>query len=129
MLNPELVLVRGLPGSGKSTIARNMEGYIHIEADMYFVKKNGYQYDPSKIKDAHAWCQKRAKDALSIKRNVVVSNTFTRIFEMEPYFEMAKKYGANIRVIEAKGNYKNIHNVPEQIITLMKGRWEKYENV
>lgn len=129
MLNPELVLVRGLPGSGKSTIARNMEGYIHIEADMYFVKKNGYQYDPSKVKEAHAWCQKRTKDALSIKRNVVVSNTFTRIFEMEPYFEMAKKYGANIRVIEAKGNYKNIHNVPEQIIALMKGRWEKYENV
>lgn len=129
MLNPELVLVRGLPGSGKSTIARNMEGYIHIEADMYFVRKNGYQYDPSKIKDAHAWCQKRAKDALSINKNVVVSNTFTRVFEMEPYFEMAKKYGANIRVIEAKGNYKNIHNVPEQVIALMKGRWEKYENV
>ena len=49
-----MVLIRGLPGSGKSTCAR--EDYAHIEADMYFMDAEGnYKYNPSK---AHAWCRK-----------------------------------------------------------------------
>ena len=33
----ELVLIRGLPGSGKSTMARAMTGFVHLEADMHMM--------------------------------------------------------------------------------------------
>ncbi len=56
----ELVLIRGLPGSGKSTMAKDLatQGYLHFEADMYFELDGHYRYDASCIREAHSWCQK-----------------------------------------------------------------------
>lgn len=122
----ELVLIRGIPGSGKSTIARSMVEYSHFEADMFFVDNNGaYNYDRDKIKDAHEWCQSEAFKALTNGKSVVVSNTFTRRFEMEPYFEMAKTFGIHPRIIEATGQWDSVHNVPKETIEKMRARFEK----
>lgn len=126
----ELVLIRGLPGSGKSTMARNMTGYRHLEADMFFTDLDGvYIYDASKIKAAHEWCQINVKWALERGEKVVVSNTFTRSFEMEPYFEMAKTLGIEPRIIEATGNWPNVHGVPAEVVEKMRQRWEKSYNL
>lgn len=82
----ELVLIRGLPGSGKSTYARRFySGYVHCEADHYFYDKDGvYRYNPDLIRQAHAACQKKAREALRSGKSVVVSNTFVRQWEMLP---------------------------------------------
>jgi len=128
-LNMELVLIRGLPGSGKSTMASAMTTHRHLEADMFFTDLNGaYLYDASKIKAAHEWCQTNAKWALDRGESVVVSNTFTRRFEMEPYFEIAKAFGIELRIIEATGNWPNVHGVPTEVVEKMRKRWEKSSN-
>ena len=125
----QLVLIRGLPGSGKSTIASAMAGYRHLEADMFFTDLDGrYVYDSSKIKAAHEWCQLNTKWALERGERVVVSNTFTRLFEMEPYFEMAKNFGIEPRIVEATGNWPNVHGVPAEVVEKMRQRWEKISN-
>lgn len=97
----ELVLIRGLPGNGKSTLAKEManEGYLHFEADMFFEVDGRYRYDASKILDAHTWCQKMTRQAIARGEKVVVNNTFTQLREMEPYLAMSKDF----RVVEAKG--------------------------
>jgi predicted kinase len=113
----ELVLIRGLPGSGKSTMARAMKTHRHFEADMFFTDLDGaYLYDASKIKAAHEWCQMNAKWALERGESVVVSNTFTRQFEMAPYFAMAKTFGIEPRIVEATGNWPNVHGVPAEVV-------------
>ena len=120
--NGELILIRGLPGSGKSTMARNLasKGFQHFEADMYFEVNGQYQYDASRIRDAHIWCQNMARQALAAGNRVVVSNTFTQLREMEPYLGMTK----NARVIEAIGNWQNVHGVPAEMLERMAQRWE-----
>jgi len=44
----ELFLLRGLPGAGKSTLAKSI-GPINIEADQYFIDSDGeYKFDALK---------------------------------------------------------------------------------
>ncbi len=121
----ELILIRGLPGSGKSTLARQMEGFTHLEADMFFLDKEGkYNYQKEKVSEAHNWCKRELEKELRKGGKVVVSNTFSRLFEMQDYLAIAKKYKCEVKIIEATGNWKNIHDIPENIIERMRDRWE-----
>ena len=115
-----LTLIRGLPGSGKSTMAQSM-GITHFEADMFFMKDGQYQFNHTKIKEAHEWCQNQTKKALNRGEQVVVSNTFVKKWEMQPYYDMCH----DVSIITLTGNYGNIHGVPEEVIERMRSNWEK----
>lgn len=124
---PKLLLIRGLPGSGKSTLAKEYvnKGYKHFEADMYFIDNEGnYQFQPSCIPSAHKWCQHKVWDELDNGNNVVVSNTFTQRWEIQPYKDMADELKCEFEVIECFGKYPNIHGVPDEAIQRMQKRWE-----
>ena len=60
------------------------------------------------------------------KCDIVVSNTFTRAWEMEPYFELAEKYGYKVHtlVVENRHGGVNEHNVPAEEIEQMKNRFK-----
>lgn len=122
---PTLYLIRGVPGSGKSTLARAIAQATHsahLEADLFFMGLDGYRYDHKKIPEAHAWCQARALEYLKQGQDVAVANTFSRIWEMQPYLDM----GFPVVVIECKGNWPNIHGCPEASIQKMRDRWEPF---
>ena len=120
-----LILIRGLPGSGKSTLARQIAqscGYFHIEADMFWIGIDGsYNFDITRLEAAHQWCQNHARDTLKYQ-NVVVSNTFTQIWEMQPYLDMTD----NVTVLACTASFGNIHNVPHDALMKMRERWEAY---
>jgi len=119
-----MILIRGLPGSGKSTLARSLEDF-HIEADQYFIGDyDQYEFDASKLREAHAWCLREAEDVLIRRYSAVVSNTFTTKKELKPYFELAKKYNIIPTVILCQNNFGSIHNVPEETIEKMKKRFQ-----
>ena len=126
----ELFLLRGLPGSGKSTLAKMLVGdkdYCHKEADMYFIDENGnYQFDVTKLRDAHAWCQEEVEFLMKYEHKVVVSNTFTQEWEMLPYYDLAEKHGYKVYslIVENRHGGVNEHGVPEDKLKLMKKRFE-----
>lgn len=105
------------------------------EADNYFVDKETgeYNFDPSKIKIAHNYCQNLVetymKDSLvndQFYREIAVSNTFTQEWEMQPYFDLAKKYDYTVFVVIVENRHggKNVHGVPDDKLELMKNRFE-----
>jgi predicted kinase len=124
----KLTLIRGLPGSGKSTLAQQ-QAAIHFEADMFFIKNNVYCYDPTLLNQAHQWCEQQTAQALQQGKAVVVSNTFIKWWQIKPYIYLAKQYNVPVKLIEATGQYPNIHAVPAETITAMKTRYESNESI
>lgn len=122
-----LYIVRGLPGSGKSTFAKSLGG-VHFEADMYFVDENGvYNFDPTKIKMAHNWCMIQTQKAMvNEEPKIVVSNTFTQEWEMETYFKLANENGYQVYsiIVENRHEGKNTHGVPDDKLQIMKDRFQ-----
>jgi predicted kinase len=126
----ELFLLRGLPGSGKSTLAKSLDG-IHVEADEYFMKNGVYEFDATKLKDAHTYCLTRTKSYMYINSSkdnsekIIVSNTFTQEWEMKPYFDMANEYGYRVYsiIVENRHGGVNEHGVPSDKLEQMKNRF------
>lgn len=139
-----LRIIRGLPGSGKTTLAKQMiagheYGFGPFEADQYFERNGDYKFDKCKLKKAHNWCydQVRATFAFLIDNAkvvekepnsalVIVSNTSSMIWEFQPYIDLAQKYNHEISVITCEGYYGSLHNVPLETIAKMRARWEPY---
>jgi predicted kinase len=122
----ELFLLRGLPGSGKSTLAESLGG-SHMEADKYFTYEGKYEFDVTKLKDAHDWCQNAVRVFMENKnKRVVVSNTFTQEWEMQPYFDLAEKHGYRVYslIVENRHGGVNEHGVPEDKLEIMRARFE-----
>lgn len=127
MTTPKLYLVRGLPGSGKSTYCRLHQSALsnHYEADMFFIDDEGkYNFDQELLRAAHQWCQDQAYWSLKAGFDTFVSNTFTTAKELKPYVEMAKELNVPFFIMTMHGNYQNIHNVPTEVLDRMKQRFQ-----
>lgn len=124
-----LYIIRGLPGSGKTTMANELVGhYAYCEADQFFTSQDGsYHYDKEKIREAHEWCKNQVKALMILNQyKIAVSNTFVKRWEIQPYVALAQQYGYRIVEITMSGDtYANLHNVPEETIQRMKANWEK----
>lgn len=120
--------IRGLPGSGKSTIAREYtaRGYIHIEADDFFVRAGHgvYDFERSLLGHAHRLCRSYLTAALMCGEDVVIANTFSRRWEMDSYLAICAEFGATVTEETATCTYADVHDVPQEIITRMREWWE-----
>ncbi len=126
-----LIILRGLPGSGKSTFARHVFRNV-FEADQYFYDERGiYNFDPDKLYESHLDCQRRVEELMKMSegsqngQEIVVSNTSTTEKELEPYLDLAKKYGYSVvsLIVENRHGNKSIHGVPEETMEKMRKRF------
>lgn len=124
-MRPRLKIIRGIPGSGKTTYAKSL-GILHIEQDMYLVQGGEYRWFKEAVGDAVIFCKSVADVAFNSHVDFVVSNTFTRVWEMKWYLDKAKFHGYEVEVIKCTGNYGSVHNVPDSAMEAMRARWEDF---
>lgn len=129
----KVVILRGMPGSGKSTWAKNnLPGAFVCSADHYFEKDGEYKFNPSQLGNAHGECMRIFICVLSEGRPlVVVDNTNVTKIEIAPYLSVAQAFGYDVEIIciDPKLSLKelserNVHGVPYQSLKNMERRWE-----
>jgi len=125
----EFIVVRGVPGCGKTTFAKMIAG-AHgevFETDEYFETENGYDFDPSKLGEAHEWCRSQVEEAMKNGvQTVVLSNTSSCVWEFIDYYRMAAEYGyrAHSVIKENRHGSESEHGVPESTCNSMQDRFE-----
>lgn len=125
----KLFIIRGVSGSGKTTLSELLKknGFIHnfYEADMWMDYDKPFNRDS--LMSAHESCIDAVYHSLLKRESVAVSNTFTRLWEINPYKRMADRLNVEVFIIKCTGNYKNVHGVPDDVVQSMRERWENYK--
>jgi len=132
-LGHNLYIMRGLPGSKKSDAALQIGGVIY-STDDFFMHHGVYQFDHSKLKDAHFWNQKRTWIALMKGApSVIVDNTNIRAKQIKPYVEIGIEHMYNITLVEPNTRHrwdvdklfeKVNRTIPKKVILRMKDSYE-----
>ena len=127
-LMKKLYVVRGLPGSGKSALARTLAPIV-IEPDMFRYDENmEYVFDSDENSDVIRKSNELEEYVMRhLKmRAVAMTATFTKIAHMEQAISTGKKNGYDVTVVECVGDYGNVHNVPKAVLDAMAERFEKF---
>lgn len=122
----DLVIIRGVSGSGKSTLAKTIAGdkMLVFEADMYFVVEGKYCFDATKLSNAHRWCIAQVLHSLEDGKRVIVSNTCTQPFEIEPYANFCESNPhIHVAIIDLMTQHGNVHGVPEEQVDRQRKRF------
>ncbi|XP_008053779.1 NEDD4-binding protein 2 [Carlito syrichta] len=138
-----LVLLRGLPGSGKSFLARTLQednpSGVILSTDDYFCVNGQYQFDVKHLGEAHEWNQNRAKEAFEKKISpIIIDNTNLQAWEMRPYVALSQKHKYKVHFREPDTWWKfkpkelarrNIHGVSKEKIIRMLEHYQRVVSV
>jgi len=133
-----VLVLRGVPGAGKSTVARAVAAHVRlsghravvVSADKTFVGADGvYRFDPARLPEAHGACLKAFVALVDRYPGgvVVVDNTATTNEEVAPYVAVGSAYGWDVSVVTVSADpfdaaRRNVHGVPPAAVGAMHGR-------
>ena len=128
---PVLILLRGLPGAGKTTFAHLISEHGKVPVfsiDDYFTDpcSGEYRFDFRKNHLAYEQCFNRTRNALlEGVEKVIVHNPFVLGFELKPYLDLAQDMNVRVFVLTVE-NYHgsgNVHDVPESSLVKMQEKF------
>lgn len=134
MVVPKVVVIlRGLPGSGKSTFSKFFKKHHYISMDLFWTKDSGdFKFDYDRLQEAIEWTHNKFLHALyndhpATPRLIVVDNVNYAMKHFQFFVDAAKAAGAQIHYIHVErplGDLSNNHGVSEEKIFSMAEKWE-----
>lgn len=123
---PLVLIVRGIQGAGKSTALEywaldKIYTFTYHSADLFWLKgEKGeqYEFDITRMGEAHAWCYKRFLDSITAPfKYHVIDNTNIHTWEIAPYVLATNAYGLRHEIVTLYCDPKiaaarNVHGVP-----------------
>ena len=135
-----MFVMRGVSGSGKSTIARALKNLyqsaVLCSADDYFMMGGEYKFRSDDLGSAHRYCQEKAEEAVRNQVNVIIiDNTNVKRWEMKFYMDLARHNFYHLVIVQPKTAWRddpkvlssrNNHNVDEVTIRKKIKEFEDY---
>ena len=139
-----VVILRGVPGSGKSFLSTHCSEYLNSPtkvamcgADSYFVESEKYVFSPALLPKAHSHCLEQALQALDEgKELIIIDNTNSKLWEYSTYIYICSILGCQYHVLEVPCpspqvlemfRSRNIHYVDSVAAKKIYCRWETDE--
>lgn len=126
-----LILIRGLPGSGKSSLANVLaeKQWPVFSIDEYFTDpvSGKYEFRFAENHLAYKKCEQETANAMFAgTEKIFVDNTFTLEWELSPYFELAKKYNYRVHVLTVENRHggQNLHQISIEQIQKMADKYK-----
>lgn len=133
-----LYIIRGIPGTGKTTLGKKISKYVVAADDMPGLYDHSFQpptYNLALQAESHEWCKAKIKKWMQEgKRTIAVSNTFIKQKYLRPYLLLATEYGYVVQVIQCEAVVfpdgsaaQSIHGVPKNVVARMKSTYQSWE--
>lgn len=126
MKTKNLIILRGIPGAGKTTFAELLNGEICC-ADDYLIINGKYTWSIENSKVAHSKCQEKCESLMEKQtETIIIANTNTTESQLHIYYMLAKQFGYKVFsvIVENRHNGKSTHSVPEETINKMINRFQ-----
>ena len=107
-----LYIVRGIPGSGKSTLIKKITKNI-VELDDYYNEKYGYyKFSYDEVPQSHKYALNKIEKMMIDKLDeIAVIDSFIKNKDFDQYKKLAIKYNYKPIEIIVHSDFKDIHNV------------------
>jgi predicted kinase len=129
--NRVFLIIRGVSGSSKTTFGNFLCDKIsgsQFEADQFMVKDGEYHFNSKNLGYCHQNCFEGVEKAMAAnERFIIISNTLTADWELNPYITLAKQYNYTyfVLVMENRNDTKSVHSVS---VDTLKKQAERLKN-
>lgn len=110
---PDVIILRGLPGVGKTTIANFLaerlaseNGAVVLSSYDFFMSKDGeFIFDKTKIQAAHKWNFERFKQAVAKQLSpIIIDNSNIQRFHYYHYVDYAQRHDYRVSILTLPHN-------------------------
>lgn len=126
-----VIIIRGLPGAGKTHFARDQyPGALLLEGDQYYMTPEGlYKFGEGKLSNSTEYVKIMLEAALETGiKTVVITGTSPNGITAKEYAKIARHYGHTVKYIwidyDNGNTNQNRHGVPSDVIDKMKNAWQ-----